>query len=350
MSFAIRGVIESFYDRLWSWEERGRFAAAVAAMGFNVYAWAPKEDRLQNAGWRTPYPSEERHRITAFAEVCRRDGMTPWFGLRPVGISYADDDDGDRVVRKLLDHLELGAGGLVLLADDIPASLDAAAGRRFADLAEAHAWLIDRVTGEIGGARLVFCPTEYAGMGGGYLRRLGTMVPAEVDMFWTGPDVCSGAITAAQATAVADVLRRPPLVWDNYPVNDAAMTDELHIGPIRDRDACLAEVTAGVLVNPAMEPEASLVPMATWGEFLADPLAYDPDAAWERALLRVAGTSADAAAVAALATQCDRSVIDQPWRSSPAAPVDPVARRAASIANRRLAGDLRRFVEALPAG
>ena len=273
--------------------------------------------------------------------------MEPWFGLRPVGIGYVDDADADLVVAKLRDYLDLGAAGLLLLADDIPAALDAATAGRFTELADAHVWLVNRVA-DACDAPLAFCPTEYAGPGGDYLHRLAASVPADVALNWTGAQVCSAAITAAEARAIGTVLRRPPLVWDNYPVNDGGMTDQLHIGPIRDRDPDLAEATAGIWVNPAMEPEANLVPMATWADFLADPAGYDPDASWAHALERVTGSKADAGAVAALAAHADRSVIRQPWRLPDGTPIDPTARRAASIRNERLAGDLRRFVAALP--
>ncbi|HVL53470.1 MAG TPA: beta-N-acetylglucosaminidase domain-containing protein [Candidatus Limnocylindrales bacterium] len=348
MTFAIRGIIEGFYGRLWTWDERARVATESAAMGYTVYAWAPKEDRLQNAAWRTRYPPDERRRIAAFVERCHRDGLTVWLGLRPVGISYADDTDVERLEAKLGDHLDLGADGIVLLADDIPDSLDAASAGRFGSLAEAHAWLVERALEAVSGSRLVFCPTEYHGPGGPYLEHLGAAVPREVELFWTGGEVCSRSISAEEARAVGAVLRRPPLVWDNYPVNDAGMVDQLHIGPVRDRDPELASATAGILVNPAMEPEATLVPLATWADYLADPAGYDPDASWRRALHRVAGSQGDADAVAELAAHADRSVIRQPWRRAPDAPAGPLARRAASVANARLAEDLRRFVEALP--
>ncbi len=145
MTFAVRGVIEGFYDRLWSWPVRERFARQIAEMGFNVYAYAPKEDRLQNAGWRTPYPDGQRRKLSAFAALCRESGMEPWLGLRPVGISYADESDLELVIAKLRDYVQLGAGRLVLLADDIPAELESSSAGRFTDLAAAHAWLIDRV-------------------------------------------------------------------------------------------------------------------------------------------------------------------------------------------------------------
>ena len=344
MSFTIRGVIEGFYDRLWTWPERERVLRRTAEMGFNVYAYAPKEDRLQNAGWRTPYPDEQRRRLADFARLCRDLGVEPWMALRPVGISYADESDVGLVIAKLRDYVELGAQRLVLLADDIPSQLEPPVAGIFTGLANAHAWLIAELRQAIPSVPLTFCPTDYHGGGTDYLRSVAAAIPAEVELFWTGPDVCSSQISGEAAGEIGAVLGRPPLVWDNYPVNDAQMKDELHIGPIRDRDPDLHRYVAGILVNPAMEPEASLVPLATWADYLRDPESYDPDAAWQRALLDVCGNAADAQAVAALAVARDRSVIRQPWRLPPRAALDPIAQRAASVSSDRLAEDLCRFV------
>ena len=347
MKFGVNGIIEGFYGQLWPWPVRQRFVDAVARLGFDTYVYAPKEDRLQNAGWRTPYPADSRRKLASLAGRCDRQGMELWIGLRPVGISYADEQDANLAIAKLRDYVELGAARLVLLADDIPFEIESRMAGRFTDLADAHVWLIEQIRAAIPGTPIVFCPTHYHGTGSAYLRTLGDEVPPDVELFWTGPEVCSTKITSKAAREIADFLRRKPLIWDNYPVNDAQMVDELHIGPIRDRDADLHEWVSGVLVNPATEAEANLIPLATWAEYLRDPAGYDPDAAWERAL-ELAGDADDQAAVAALAAHADRSVIRQPWRLPPDSAIEPLCRRATSISNRRLARDLRRFVDALP--
>ena len=50
---------------------------------------------------------------------------------------------------------------------------------------------------------------------------------------------------------------RPPLVWDNTPVNDALMSEALHLGPYTGRDPALRTHVAGVLVNPMQFARAS---------------------------------------------------------------------------------------------
>lgn len=345
MSFAVRGLIEGFYDRIWTWEERRRVAAFVGERGFDTYVYAPKTDRLQNREWRTPYRAEHRAALRAFGEHCRDSGLTFWIGLRPVGISYVDPQDADVLVAKLRDHLDLGADRLVILADDIPFELDQASTARFARLAEAHAWLVELALArlELAPEQVAFCPTEYHGPGSDYLARLGSELPAGVDLCWTGPEVCSPAITAADADAIANLLRRPPLIWDNYPVNDAVMRGELHLGPIRGRDPSLDDHVSGVLVNPAIEPEATLIPLATWAEYLSDPRAYDADAAWRRALRSVGGRAAGD--LATLAAGCDRSVIEQGWERPPAAELRAARDRLRSTASDRLLADLTPFLD-----
>ena len=342
MSFGVRGLIEGFYDRLWTWDERDRVAGFIADHGFDTYVYAPKDDRLQNGRWREPYGEAAIAELAAFGDRCRGMGMALWMGLRPVNISYADDVDAKLVVDKLRRYLDLGADRLLLLTDDIPAALDSHAGNRFASLADAHAWLLGVVVDALGDGPIAFCPTDYFGLGTPYLETLGRELPSNVAVCWTGRDVCSPSITSEEADAIGGVLRRRPLIWDNYPVNDANMKDELHIGPIRGRSADLDAHVAGIIVNPALQPEATLIPLATWGKYLRDPWGYEPDGAWERALLEVAPDVADEMSL--LAARFDRSVVDQPWRRPPDDAVAGAVARVLAGENRRLATDLEPFV------
>ncbi|MDQ4036647.1 MAG: protein O-GlcNAcase [Chloroflexota bacterium] len=345
MTFPVRGLLEGFYDRLWTWPERERVADEVAELGFDTYVYAPKEDRLQNAGWRTPYAPDQAARLSAFTDRCHRLGLSPWLGMRPVGFSYADAGDAGRLADKLRAAVDMGADRILLLADDIPSTLEEQSAGRFRQLDDAHAWLVDHALGVLDGAvPLAFCPTDYAGSGSPYLGRLGAELPPEVDMCWTGSDVCSSRITAAEAVAIGRVLRRRPLVWDNYPVNDAGMTRQLHVGPIRDRDPDLVRATRGFLVNAALQPEAGLIPLATWAEYLRDPAGYDPDAAFDRALVRVAGE--DAGTVRTIAAAHDRSAIRQGWNQPEPGVLDDALARLPHMANRALSDELEKLIGA----
>ncbi len=346
MTFAIRGVVEGFYGRLWSWEERRRVVEAIGRAGFDTYAYAPKEDRLQNGAWRMPYPAGECPRQRKLASLCETYGMQLWAGMRPLGFSYADGEDLALLVAKLREALDIGAHRLLLLADDIPPVVDDGAAGRFASLADAHVWLVTEVLRhlDLAPGRMIFVPTDYHGSGSAYLERVGEGLPVEVDVCWTGSGVFASAITSAEAQEIAKVLRRQPLIWDNYPVNDEHELHDLRIGAFRGRGADLNGVVRGFLVNPALEPEAGLVPLLTWAEYLADPSVYDPEGAWRRALTTVAGNRADADATAVIAAAMDRSVIDQRWQRPPPDALRAAIQRVGRFRNRRLAADLGTFV------
>jgi hypothetical protein len=74
------------------------------------------------------------------------------------------------------------------------------------------------------------------------------------------------------------------LLWDNYPVNDLSMSDELHIGPLRGRDPQLPRIIHGYLNNPLLQEELSFIPLSTCVDYAANPGVYDPERSWTRAI------------------------------------------------------------------
>ena len=240
--------------------------------------------------------------------ICVSPGLT---------IQYADPGDVDVLAGKLLSALRLGADGVGLLLDDIPDRLQHPMDiEAFATLAAAHAALVTTVAGRIraehAAASVIVCPTVYCGYGDEpYLVELAAGIPADVDLWWTGRAICSATLDLADAEVFAAATGRPPLYWDNYPVNDVAMTYEAHLGPYRGRDPRLAAASRGVVANPMEHVESTKIPLATIADFLADPGAYDPEESWARAIADVVGGAADAdpdmvaADVAAFATYAD---------------------------------------------
>ena len=121
-------------------------------------------------------------------------------------------------------------------------------------------------------------PTYYCGSPERpYLYSLGTM-PAAIDVMWTGPAIAG----EDQQQTHGGRCRRPAAradSWDNYPVNDAAMIAELHIGPYRGRDGNLP--VRGVYANPMSLVAASKLPLATFANYASDPNWYVPEQSWQ---------------------------------------------------------------------
>jgi hyaluronoglucosaminidase len=115
------------------------------------------------------------------------------------------------------------------------------------------------------------------------LHQLGAALHPEIEIFYTGPEICSPSITAADVQAFSHAVRRPPLLWDNYPVNDLGMASELHLGPIEGRDPSIKAAVSGVFVNLMIQPEVSKIPLLTYASWMHSDH-YEPEAAWESAL------------------------------------------------------------------
>ena len=291
---ALRGVIEGFYGPPWSHDARLALIEFIAERAMNAYVYAPKSDPRHRDAWREPYDTDEAARLATLAGRCRHVGARFGFALSPgLDISYGDDADRAALLAKLRPLLDEGVDWVVLALDDIPNRPGLAA-----EQVALTSWLVDQV-----GTRLSLVPTEYVGTRPSpYLAELATGLPAGVDVMWTGPTVCSPRIDAPDARGWREALGDRPLVlWDNFPVNDAVMEAELHLGPYRGRTPGLTDELDGVLCNPMLQPHASRVPLATAAEFLRDPDAYDEDEAWRRAIDDVGGPRADSLGVLARA-------------------------------------------------
>lgn len=296
--FPVRGVIEGFYGPPYTHPQRLDLIRFLGAHGFDLYVYAPKNDRKHRSRWREPYAPAALARFEETVRAAHEAGVEFCYALSPgADLRYSSDEDVELVMAKLATFRELGVRSFSLLLDDIASRFRHEEDERhFGSYAEAQAELCNRVHERFGrdggGLPLSMCPTAYHGTApfGPYLHELGARLDPEIDVFYTGPDVCSPSISVADARAFAAAVARPPLVWDNYPVNDLAMQGELHIGPVRGRDPALFDATRGIVVNPMLQPEASKVPLATFADYLRDPAGYEPEASWDWALALVAGT------------------------------------------------------------
>ncbi len=292
----IRGVVEGFYGRPWTARQRHDMVTFIAELGMSDYVYSPKDDPFTRRDWRSPYPAEDAAGLRALAAHARESGVALWYGLSPgLSMRYSEDADVAAVLAKL-DHVrELGASDVALFLDDIPGRLqhpaDVAA---FPDLVTAQLHLVTRIERHLAetapGVRFAVCPTQYWGRGDEpSITALGRGLAPGTALFWTGRAICAPELTAAEAERFAGATARGPLYWDNFPVNDVAMTHELHIGPYLGREPGIADIAAGIVANPMPLAEASKIGIACVADFCRDPEGFDAEASWEAALRRVAG-------------------------------------------------------------
>jgi hypothetical protein len=293
-AFVQTGVIEGFYGSPWSHQDRLDVLRFMGRVGLTHYYYAPKDDPYHRERWREPYPVEQTERLAELVATARASGVTFVYAISPGGSMVHSDSSEYRELRTKLAAIgTLGVADFALFLDDVPPTLQHARDRQaFGSLADAHAALINRLHADLSaaGATLAVTPTTYTDAWGDrdYLRRLGELVDADVPLFWTGIDVASPDITADQANHWAALTARPPLVWDNYPVNDYARW-RLFLGPLRHRAPDLPDASLGILANPMNEAHASMIPLATLAEYARDPVGYNPDSALGRATSAVYG-------------------------------------------------------------
>jgi hyaluronoglucosaminidase len=295
--FALRGLIEGFYGTFYTFPERDDMIRFLGAHGFNFYAYGPKNDRQHRMRWWDPYPDEVMESFARTIAIAQDEGVrfcfTISFGVPP---SYATSEDFEVVTAKFQRFYDRGCRSFGILLDDAPTGFAHDVNRRaFPSVAAAHADFCNRALAwaqsQPERCSLLMAPTEYFGAPpfSEYLYDLGRRLDSHVAVCYTGTDICVPTITVADVRAFADAVGRKPLLWDNYPVNDLQMRQQLHLGPLEGRDPELAATVNGIMFNPMLQAEASKIPLRTIAEYLRDPVNYDPAAAWERALLAVAG-------------------------------------------------------------
>lgn len=287
------GLIEGFYGRPWTPAARAETTAFLRPHGYGFYLYAPKADPYLRRRWREPFPDADAAGLVALSAHCRSLGVRFGVGLSPYEL-YRSFDQTDRadLARKLAELDALGVSDLAILFDDMRGDLP--------DLARAQIAIMDWIGARTGASRLIFCPTYYSDdplldrafgrRPEGYLEALGAGLDPAIGVFWTGEEVCARAYSIRHLERVGEQLRRPPVLWDNYPVNDGpVMSQALHLRAFTGRPAAVASKIAGHMVNPASQAVLSRIPALTLAESYALGEAYDYGAAFARAALAVLG-------------------------------------------------------------
>lgn len=294
----VRGVVEGFYGPLYSFEQRRELFRFLGRAGMNAYIYAPKLDPYHRDEWRAPYAADYLEHFGELARLGEDIGVQFNFAISP-GLTF-DPAAGDlEVLRiKLRSIFDAGVRDFCLFFDDIEAGRPGSDPVVQADIVIAIRQFLRALDP---GTSLTFISNFYAGTAAEFVEdrspfgRLFTIpssqyfagyqrIPTDVPIMWTGPAVFSERISTSDAQAMRDYVQRPIWVWDNYPVNDALVMNELFLGPYVGRDAGLGQALDGILVNPMLQPEATKIPLWTIGRYLRDGATYDPAAAWEEAL------------------------------------------------------------------
>jgi len=306
ISFERRGIVEGFFGPLWSMAHRKAMFKFGAARGMNTYLYAPKDDPYHRERWTEPYPRNQWQALLQLIRHARDRRIDFVYGFHPgKGLCFSDKTPIRTLVAKARRFYDAGVRTFAVLFDDIPSHLEFNTDRKnFRNslaLAEAT-WLHEiqaKQPGQWKDVEWWICPSYYtpdpllARVFGrfepNFLEILGEYLPATIACFWTGPSVVSKEISISHVQKIAKRVRHRLLLWDNYPVNDLSMRDELHLGPLQGRDPKLPRVVYGYLSNPLLQENLSFIPLATCFDYAADPAHYDPESSWRKIVRELFG-------------------------------------------------------------
>lgn len=269
------GVVEGFYGRPWSMDQRRVLFQWMQQWGLNTYLYGPKDDLKHRLLWREVYSSDEEAQLRTLMMEAERRGLTFVYALSPgQDIVFSSASDLSLLKRKLRQVSELGCRAFALLFDDIDHSLCQADSQVFSSFAQAQVSVTNEIYQSLGEPPVfLFCPTEYCGSlcspsvsKSPYLQTVGEELLPNISVIWTGNKVISRKLSVEGLSEVEAVLQRPPLVWDNLHANDYD-SRRLFLGPFKGREPELRGHLRGLLLNPNCEFEANYIPLHTLGSW-----------------------------------------------------------------------------------
>lgn len=287
------GIIEGFFGRPYSWDERTDMVRALAPAGYGFYLYAPKADPHLRRRWREPYPDTEVEALATFAGICRDAGVRFGVGLSPYELFLGFDAQAKAALAAKLAQLDsLGLADLGVFFDDMKGDLPELAERQV----EIVHWIAERTAAD----RIIACPSYYTDdpvldrvfgqRPANYLDDLGTGLDPRIEIMWTGEEVCAREFSPGHLARVGEQMRRKPFLWDNYPVNDGPrMSRHLHLRAFTGRPSTIAPHIAAHGINTASQAVLSQIPALTLAESYRDGPDYQYLAAFRRAARTVLG-------------------------------------------------------------
>jgi hyaluronoglucosaminidase len=287
------GVIEGFFGRTWSWATRQAYASFLKQHGYQFYLYAPKADAYLRRQWHQPWPSDTYAELAQLGATYRQHGVNWGIGLTPFEIHFNYDSQTiAQLETKIQEINRLQPDILAVLFDDMRGD--------FYQIAQIQVEVTHRIKALSTAKTVIMCPTYYADTPlldqifgqrpPDYLETLGKLLDPSVQVFWTGPEVCSTAYPLEHLQDISQRLGRKPFIWDNYPVNDSArMSPFLHLRAFTDRPHQMADWTAGHAVNPMNQAYLSQIPLLTLAMSYQQQQDYDPDAAFQKAAQTLCG-------------------------------------------------------------
>jgi hyaluronoglucosaminidase len=269
------GVVEGFYHRSYTYQQRRELIDFLSEIGLNTYVYGPKSDPYHRKEWTRVYPKKTLLQFRVLSDLARSSSINFNYALSPI-----PRPDSIRIIEKINTMIDLGIEHFSLFFDDIKVSLTS-------ELADKQAYCTNRLfeflNKKTRRPMLFFCPTQYCGFQKTeYIMTIASRLDKGIKIFWTGPRVVSRRIKREDVDKITAILGRPPLIWDNLFANDYIPGIILRF-PFKNRAPEIIDKVAGLLINPMNQFRESKPLIYTAARFFHERNKYNPGQTWRKA-------------------------------------------------------------------
>ncbi len=285
-----RGVVEGYYGRPWSHEDRKNQLHFYSRNKLNCYIWAPKDDPYHHGmDCRKPYPADMAADIAELAELAKKLHVKFVWSIHPANTIDWDKAGGEPDLQALLVKLEqmyaLGLRHFACFVDDSSGNISQAS--RQAALCNFIDESFIKKHDDL--PPLIMCPTGYCKLWtpASWLRDLGEKLRPDIKPMWTG-DVVISNITQEGQEWVYEALGRPSFIWWNWPCNDYKQR-QLALGRTYglDQSPAMKQLLSGFVANPMEWAEASKIGLFGVADYSWNIQGFASEASWAASMERL---------------------------------------------------------------
>lgn len=279
------GIIEGFYGKPWSWNEREDMLKFLKSYNYSYYIYAPKNDKKLRDQWQKPWSAEEYEKLKKFQANCRENSIEFGIGLSPFELYLNWTDRGKKRLKDKLNEINsLGADIIWILFDDMIGNRE--------NMASIQIEITHFIQEHSKAKSIAICPTYYSFDPGlkslfgqtpkRYLLELGSGLKPDIDIIWTGPKISSEQIPSEHLVIINTILKRKVLLWDNVFVNDCPRrTPFLYLKSRQHIKKDLRSLISAHTINPMVQPNLSKIPLASISDLYFHDN-YDHKSSWDK--------------------------------------------------------------------
>lgn len=224
-SSPLRGYIEGYYGRLFTFQERIELLETLSILGCKNYLYAPKEDVCHRFKWRKPYDADWRAEFSQFCAEAKDKQIFIWAGIAPgLDFDFAEPStDTQHLCAKAHQVLDAGADGLVVMFDDISDDVSQFA-RLGLNEGASHGALASMLR-ERFDVPILLVPRLYAdeieGDVSAYAKGLEDNLHQDIGVLICGEQIVAKQVNSPDRMGMlGQIISHQKVIWDNYYCND----------------------------------------------------------------------------------------------------------------------------------